>query len=29
MGAEAVEFDPLAEDIISEIDRITTLITRK
>ena len=29
MGAEAVEFDPLAEEIISEIDRITTLITRK
>lgn len=29
MEAEAVEFDPLAEDILGEIDRITTLITRK
>ena len=28
MEAEAVEFDPLAEDILGEIDRITTLITK-
>lgn len=29
MGAEAVEFDPLGEDVIATIDSITSLIIRK
>lgn len=29
MGAEAVEFDPLGEDVIANIDSITSLIIRK
>lgn len=29
MGAEAVEFDPLEENVITSIDRITALIVRK
>lgn len=29
MAAEVIEFDPLAEDVIRNIDHITTLITRK
>ena len=29
IGAEAVEFDPLATDILAQIDSITTLITKR